>query len=102
MSDVIVGKKTYLIVWASLMVLLGVTVGVSTFQLGRMNAFIAVGIAATKAVIIALYFMHVRYSPRLVWIFAGAGALWLGIMFALTIGDYLTRGYLPPPTNWQP
>jgi cytochrome c oxidase subunit 4 len=101
MSDV-VSKKTYLIVWATLLVLVGVTVGVAYLQLGRLNAFFAVGIASVKAVMIVLYFMHVRYSPRLVWIFAGAGALWLGIMFALSIGDYLTRGYLPSPVNWQP
>jgi cytochrome c oxidase subunit 4 len=101
MSEV-VSKKTYLIVWAALMILVGVTVGAAYLQLGRFNAVIAVGIATTKAILIVLYFMHVRYSPRLVWVFAGAGALWLGIMFALSIGDYLTRGYLPPPTDWQP
>jgi cytochrome c oxidase subunit 4 len=102
MSETLVSKKTYVVVWASLLVLLGATVWVAYLQLGRWNPYIAVGIASVKAIIIALYFMHVRYSPRLVWVFAGAGALWLGIMFALSLGDYLTRGYLAQPTNWQP
>jgi cytochrome c oxidase subunit 4 len=98
----VISKKTYFIVWALLLVLLGATVGVAYLQLGRFNVVIAVGIAVIKATIIVMYFMHVRYSPRLVWVFAGAGALWLGIMLALTIGDYQTRQYLPAPTNWQP
>ena len=87
-------------VWVSLVVLLGLTVALAYLHLGWFNPFIAVSIAVIKAVIIVLYFMHVRYSPRLVWVFAAAGVFWLGIMFALTLSDYLTRGYLPVPTIW--
>jgi cytochrome c oxidase subunit IV len=102
MAETIVPKRTYFVVWGSLLILLAITVGVSYIPLGWFNPAAAVGIAAIKAVIIILYFMHVRYSSRVVWIFVGAGFFWLGIMFVLALSDYLTRGYLPTPTNWQP
>jgi cytochrome c oxidase subunit 4 len=100
MSEAVVSKKTYLLVWASLLILLAITVLVSYIHLGWLNAAAAVAIAVIKAVIIILYFMHVRYSPKLVWVFVGAGFFWLGIMFVLTMGDYFTRSYLPVPTIW--
>jgi cytochrome c oxidase subunit 4 len=95
-------KKTYLLVWVSLLILLAITVGVSYIHLGWLNAAAAVGIAVVKAVIIILFFMHVRYSPKVLWIFVGAGFFWLGIMMVLTLGEYFTRAYMPPPTVWQP
>ena len=48
-------------------------------------------IAATKVVIVVLYFMHVKYSSRLVWIFAAAGVYWLVIFFGFLMTDYFTR-----------
>jgi cytochrome c oxidase subunit 4 len=42
-----------------------------------------------------LYFMHVRYSSRLIWLVIAAALFWLAIMFALTISDYSTRSWLP-------
>ena len=102
MSETIVAKKTYILVWLSLLVLLGATVGMAYIPLGRLNAVLAVSIAVTKAVIIILFFMHVRYSPRLLWIFVCAGFFWLSILFALSLGDYLTRVYMPFPTDWKP
>jgi cytochrome c oxidase subunit 4 len=86
----------------SLLILLAATVVVSYIRLGWMNAVAALGIAVTKAVIIIMYFMHVRYSPRLIWVFVCAGFFWLSILFALTFGDYFTRVYMPLPTDWKP
>ncbi len=102
MSDTVVPKRTYVLVWAALLVLLAATVGVAYIHLGWFNPVAALSIAVIKALIIALYFMHVRYSQRLVWVVAGAGVFWLAILFALSIGDYFTRGYLPAPSLWQP
>jgi cytochrome c oxidase subunit 4 len=102
MSEIVISKKTYVVVWASLLVLLAVTVLVSYIHLGWFNAAAAVGIAVIKALIIILYFMHVRYSPKLLWVFVGAGFFWLGILFVLTMSDYFTRAYLPTPSVWQP
>jgi cytochrome c oxidase subunit 4 len=102
MSETIVSKTTYLLVWASLLILLAVTVALSYVHLGWLNPVAAVTIAVIKAVIIILYFMHARYGPKLVRVIIASGFFWLIILFALTMGDYLTRPYLPPPTNWHP
>ena len=92
--------RTYITVWAGLLILLGLTVGAAYVPLGPFNTITAVSIAVTKAVIIALYFMHLRYSPRLIWVFAGAGFFWLLILFTLAMGDYETRRWMPSPTVW--
>jgi cytochrome c oxidase subunit 4 len=101
MSEHIVERKTYFGVFAALMALLGATVTIAYIHLGELNIIVALTIAFIKATLIILYFMHVRYSSRLLWIFVGAGFFWLGILFALSFSDYLTRGWLPMPTGWE-
>jgi cytochrome c oxidase subunit 4 len=59
-----------------------------------LNAVIALTIAVTKATFVVLYFMHVRYSSRLIWVIVAAALFWMGILFALTFSDYLTRGWI--------
>jgi cytochrome c oxidase subunit 4 len=49
-------------------------------------------IAFIKMSCVVLWFMHVKYSSRLIWLTALAGFFWLAIMFAFTMQDYLTRG----------
>jgi cytochrome c oxidase subunit 4 len=71
-------------------------------DLGRFNPFIALTIAIVKATFVVLYFMHLRYSTRLTWVVAASGVFWLGILFALTLSDYLTRGWLPGFVNAGP
>ena len=97
----IVEKKTYYAVFASLMLLLAATVVIAYCHLGKLSVFAALRIAFIKATLIILYFMHVRYSSRLLWIFVGAGFFWLGILFALSFADYWTRGWLPLPAGWE-
>ena len=87
---------TYLAVFAALLVLLAVTVGVSFLDLGIFSKLLAVTIAAIKALLIFTYFMHLRYSPRLVWVFAGIGFLWFILLFTITMGDYIARGGVAP------
>jgi|RhiMetdeSRZDD1v2_1073273.scaffolds.fasta_scaffold77597_5 cytochrome c oxidase subunit 4 len=94
--------RTYIKVWAALLGLLALTVGAAYVPLGPFNTITAMSIAVTKAVIIALYFMHLRYSPRLTWVFAGAGFFWLLLLFTLALSDYATRRYMPSPTVWLP
>jgi cytochrome c oxidase subunit 4 len=60
------------------------------------NTVIALAIAVTKATFVVLYFMHVRYSSRLVWVVVTSALFWMAIMFALTFSDYWTRGWLSP------
>ncbi len=87
----IVPKKIYYRVALALLVLFILTIAVAFVHLGPFNVYIAVTIAVTKATLVVLYFMHVRYHTRLTWIFASAGFLWLIILFVLTLADYATR-----------
>jgi len=91
MAQAVVPQKIYLLVFATLLCLTLITVDVAFYNLGILNLYVALAIATTKAVIIVMYFMHVKYGSRLIWIFAIAGLFWLVILFSLTFGDYLTR-----------
>ena len=96
MSETVIPKKTYVFVWASLLALLGATVAIAYVHLGRFNAAAAFTIASIKAVIIILYFMHVRYSTRLTALTAVGGLFFLGILIAMTLNDYASRGLVLP------
>ena len=89
----VVPKRIYYVIFATLMVLTAVTVGVAYIDLGAMNAVAALAIACFKATIVVLYFMHVKYSTRLIKLTVIAGLYWMGILFALTFSDYLTRAW---------
>jgi cytochrome c oxidase subunit 4 len=97
MSEHIVSKKLYFVIFGALMVLTVLTVWVANIDLGWLNTPVALAIAVTKAVLVVLYFMHVRYSSRLTWVVVAGGFLWLVIMVGLTMSDYLTRGFLTYP-----
>src|SRR5881628_3550648 len=90
----IVPKKVYVSIFLVLLVLTAVTIVVSLYDLGRMNAVVALTIAVVKATLVILYFMHLRYSSRLTQVVVAAGVSWLIILFALTLSDYLTRHWL--------
>jgi cytochrome c oxidase subunit 4 len=92
MPEHIVPIKTYAIVLSALLVLTATTCAVSFIDMGKMNAVVGVAIAFAKASMVALIFMHLRYSRRLMRVVAAAGLFWLGILIALTMSDYLTRG----------
>ena len=89
----VVPTRIYYVIFVALMVLTAVTVGVAYLDLGAMNAVVALAIACFKATIVVLYFMHVKYSTRLIKLTVVAGLYWMGILFALTFSDYLTRAW---------
>jgi cytochrome c oxidase subunit IV len=92
--------QTNVAVFVALLVLLFATVGAAHLPLGPFHFPTAMTIAAVKAVLIVVYFMHVKYSHRLTAVIAVASFLWLGIMIALTLTDYLSResrGWLDIP-----
>jgi cytochrome c oxidase subunit 4 len=60
----------------------------------KLNVIIALTIAVIKATLVVLYFMHVRYSSRLIWVVFTSALFWLVILFALTFSDYWTRDWL--------
>ena len=95
MSEHIVSLRVYFTVFLSLMVGTALTVwaGLQDFP-GPLNVIVALTIAVIKAALVVLYFMHVRYSSRLIWVIFASAIFWLGILFALTFGDYWTRTWM--------
>jgi cytochrome c oxidase subunit IV len=96
MSEHIVYPRVYIGIFLVLMVgtILTVLAAFQDFP-GPLNAVVALTIAVVKATFVVLYFMHVRYSGRLIWLVIASALFWLAIMFALTISDYSSRHWLP-------
>jgi cytochrome c oxidase subunit 4 len=101
MSQHIAAKKTYFLVYGFLIVLTIVTATVATIDLGPLNIVVALLIAMAKASLVILFFMHMKWSPRLVQIVAVAALFWLAILIALTLSDYRTRHWTPSPAPWE-
>jgi cytochrome c oxidase subunit 4 len=99
MAQDIVPRQVYYKIFATLLALTLLTVGVAFSDLGPLNTIIALTIAVGKAMLVLLFFMHVRYSSHVIWITVAAGAFWVGMLLVLTMSDYLTRGWLPV-TGW--
>ena len=97
--DHVVSKSVYFTVAAILAVLLVVTVAAAQVDLEGWNVPLALAIAAAKAILIVLFFMHVLYSAPLVRLFAVGGFVWLLLLFALLAPDYLKRA---KPTGPSP
>jgi len=95
MSEHIVSVRVYVAIFLALMLGTTLTIVAAFHDFPwRFNTVIALTIASVKATLVVLYFMHVRYSPRLVWVIVASALFWLGIMFALTFSDYFTRCWL--------
>src|SRR6478672_8278262 len=101
-TTVITSRKTYAVIWASLLALLLLTYIIARFDLGPWNIIAALTIAVVKMLLVILFFMHVRHSPRLTWLFIAAGFIWLLIMIELTLGDYTTRGQVHRSISQNP
>jgi cytochrome c oxidase subunit 4 len=92
MSEHIVSVKVYIAIFLALLVGTTLTVVAAFVDFPwRLNTIVALTIASIKATLVVLYFMHVRYSPRLVWVIVASALFWLGILFAFTFSDYFTR-----------
>ena len=83
----------YLAIFFALMGLTALTVWVAFQDFGAFNDLIAMSIATSKGLLVVLFFMHVKYSSKLTWVFAGAGFFWLFILFGLVLSDYISRGW---------
>lgn len=85
--------RTYFFNGAALLAFLALTIVAAYINLGPLNTIVAVLISAAKAALIILFFMHMRYSKPVMWLFVGAGFFWLGIMLVLAMSDYVSRGW---------
>jgi cytochrome c oxidase subunit IV len=93
MASHILPKRVYYTVFAILLFCTYLTVQIAFLDLGAINTVAALAIATFKAVLVILFFMHVKYSTRLTWAVVLGGIFWLGILLTLTMSDYLTRGW---------
>ena len=95
MKSHVLPLRVYFAVFLALLSGTALTTWVAGHDLGPLNNVVALSIAGTKAALVILYFMHVRYANRLIWIFSIAGFVWLLIFFVLILADYETR--IPVP-----
>ena len=86
-------KKVFAVIWLVLVVMHFTILGSAYLDLKWFNTPFIVTLAIIQMVLVILFFMEVRYTARLVWLFATAGFFWLAIMFTLTMSDYLSRGW---------
>ena len=95
MSEHIVPVRVYITIFLVLLVGTALTVWAAFFDFPwRLNTIVALTIATVKATFVVLYFMHVRYSSRLIWVIMAAALFWMAILFAFTFSDYLTRDWI--------
>ena len=89
----VVPVRTYLMVFVVLMILVATTVSASFIDLGIISILIVLSIATTKAGLIMLYFMHLRYSPKLFWVFAGLAAAMVvaRVVYVLFHSEFLEK-----------
>lgn len=97
MSQPAISRKTYLFVWIGLLLLATATTLIGYLDLGPFNMPIAIAIATAKATLIVMFFMQAKAEPRVIQIIIAAGVLWILFMVTNTLGDYITRGWLPFP-----
>jgi cytochrome c oxidase subunit IV len=91
-----ISVRTYVVVCLLLVLLTALTVGVSFVPFsGIGHTVIGLVIAVCKGSLVVLFFMHVLISPRLTWIVVGVAGFWLGLLFVLTLNDYVSRGMVP-------
>ncbi|HEX4286218.1 MAG TPA: cytochrome C oxidase subunit IV family protein [Terracidiphilus sp.] len=89
----IVSPKIYLTILFVLLICTAATVGAAFIDMGVLNPIIALAIACTKAVLVVLFFMHVKYSPKLTKLTVGAGVFTFLVLIGMTLADYFTRAW---------
>jgi len=94
MSEHVTSKKTYFAIFGALLALTYLTVAVARIDLGPFNTIVALSIAVSKAVLVVLFFMHVRYSTRLTKLVVVGGFVWLALLIGFTMADVATRGWI--------
>lgn len=97
-KDHVVPLKVYLIIGAALYVLTAVTVGVSFIHLGGWNVVVAIFIAAVKASLVALVFMHLWYDRKIMLVIFITAIMFLAIFIIFTMFDTMTRGQIDEET----
>jgi len=92
-SEHIVSPKVYGVIFASLLIMTAITVGASYLELGEFNVIVALAIACIKAVLVILFFMHVKYSSRLTKLTVAAGFFTFFVLITMSMTDYISRAW---------
>jgi cytochrome c oxidase subunit 4 len=96
--------RAYLAIYVTLLLLtLSTALIAINLHLGKWEIPVALGIAGAKTVLVGLFFMHLAYSDRLVWLIVAVGVLFFIVMISFTLADYWTRGWLASaswPAGW--
>jgi cytochrome c oxidase subunit IV len=89
----IVSPKVYLAILFALLVGTALTIAASYVEMGPWNPVVAIAIAVTKATLVVLFFMHVKYSPKLTKLTVGAGVFTFLVLIGMTLADYISRAW---------
>ncbi len=89
----IVGPKIYGLILLALMVLTALTTGIAFVNLGVFSPIVAIGIACIKATLVILFFMHIKYSSRLMMLTVAAGFFTFLVLITMTLSDYMSRAW---------
>jgi cytochrome c oxidase subunit 4 len=101
MSLHVITPKTYVAIFLALMVGTALTVAAAFVDLGALTGFAALNdivmlsIAVAKAVLVILFFMHVKYSGRLTALTVASGFVFLALLMGIVVLDYASRGVIP-------
>jgi len=89
----IVTPVQYAMVFGTLLLGTALTVLAANIDLGVFNPIIALGIASFKAVVVILFFMHVKYQSNLIKMTVGAGFFTFLVLITMTLSDYISRAW---------
>lgn len=92
-AHTVVPPKVYGIVFGTLLFFTALTVFASYLELGIFNPIVALTIAVIKAVLVILFFMHIRYSSKLTMLTVAAGFFTLIVLITMTMTDYISRAW---------
>jgi cytochrome c oxidase subunit 4 len=101
MKHTVIPVRLYALVFLALIALTIVTTEISRIDLGEYNFIVAITIAVIKAMLVILFFMHVKQSSSMTKLFVAAGFFWMAILIVFVLSDYLSRGWLPVNKWWQ-
>lgn len=100
----VVPVRVYLTVLVALIILLAANIYVASVDLGqfaRYRAAVVLSIATVQALLLVLYFMHVRYNARVLWLCILSGLAFIALMVSVIVLDFRAREWLPDPAAWS-
>jgi cytochrome c oxidase subunit IV len=92
--------RRFVLVWVALIAFLLATFGSAYIPMGPWNGVLNLAISVAKALLVAIFFMHLKTDRPILRMPAAAALFTLALLFSLSLADYLTRPMFPAP--YQP